>query len=365
LIEGLREYGVEVDLWSAGCFSESADRSGALPVLDVAGNIPHPDVRKVAKGGEYLFNLAVLHWKMRMESPEIIHYQWLPFTENFPIIEVLNLKLAKRSGAGVIHTVHNVLPHDTEEQYRDVFQRIYQIPDALICHTKESRQRLVQNFGVSSSNVWVIPHGPLSSDLPSVSRQEARERLQVASRVPLCLLFGHIRPYKGVEFLLESWYQVKKRVPAARLVLAGKPEKKYEQVLWSKMEELGLENEVDTHFKFLPKKELDLWVQAADILVYPYRDITQSGALLKGLATGKPVLATDIGGFRETIRHDETGVLVEYGKPNQMSNAIVRLLGDRDKRDKLGRKGREMVATEYSWGEIARKTMKCYQSVID
>jgi glycosyltransferase involved in cell wall biosynthesis len=165
--------------------------------------------------------------------------------------------------------------------------------------------------------------------------------------------------------LLESWYQVKKRVPAARLVLAGKPEKKYEQVLWSKMEELGLENEVDTHFKFLPKKELDLWVQAADILVYPYRDITQSGALLKGLATGKPVLATDIGGFRETIRHDETGVLVEYGKPNQMSNAIVRLLGDRDKRDKLGRKGREMVATEYSWGEIARKTMKCYQSVID
>ena len=189
--------------------------------------------------------------------------------------------------------------------------------------------------------------------------------MQFDLETPLCLLFGFIRPYKGVEFLIDSWRRVKEKDPTAQLILAGQPEDRYGEVLLEKIGDLGLKDEIDTHFEFLPQEKLNLYIQAADVLVYPYRSITQSGALLTGLTTGKPIVATDVGGFSEMIQHEQTGILVEYGDEERLAEELVQLLRDTEKREQLGQAAQEMVETEYSWDAIANKTLECYQSVIN
>jgi glycosyltransferase involved in cell wall biosynthesis len=331
----------------------------------MARNVPGKKLRKTSKAAEYLVNMLGLHWNIWIESPDVVHYQWLPFAKWFPSIEELNISRSKKDGASVIYTVHNVLPHDTGDRYKNIFRRIYRIPDALICHTEESRNRLVEDFDVPSGKIWVIPHGPLSDEVIPVPRVKARTQLGIDLETPVCLLFGFMRPYKGIEFLLDSWVRVREREPSARLMLVGQPEREYEEVLLEKIERLGLEREVITHFAFLPQEELNLHIHAADVLVYPYRNITQSGALLTGLTTGKPVVATSVGGFREMIQHEQTGILVEHGDEEQLAEELVRLLRDAEKRAQLGQAAQEMAETEYSWDAIARKTLECYRSVID
>jgi glycosyltransferase involved in cell wall biosynthesis len=148
-------------------------------------------------------------------------------------------------------------------------------------------------------------------------------------------------------------------------MLAGQPEPGYKDVLEEKIEKLGLEREVDARFEFLPQEELNLCIQAADILVYPYRSITQSGALLTGLKAGKPIVASSVGGFNEMIQHEQTGVLIEYGNEEQLAKELVDLLRDPERREQLGHAAQEMVETEYSWEAIAHKTLECYQSVVN
>ena len=364
LVKGLRGNGVEVDLWAAGCLPEQQEGEKRQSVLDVAGKALRGPVRKVAKGVEYLINGIGLHWGLRKEVPDIMHYQWLPFAEKIPSLERVNLEWAKSSSAGVVYTVHNVLPHDTGDQYRDAFQKLYQIPDALICHTEFSKTQLVEEFGVPSERISVIPHGSLSHEVTFIPQEEARGRLQIDSETPLCLLFGFIRPYKGVEFLIDSWRYVKDQETSARLMIVGQPENGYGKKLSNKIKKLGLTQEIDTQFEFLPQEDLNLYIQAADVLVYPYRSITQSGALLTGLTSGKPVVATNVGGFGETIRDKETGVLVEYGNEAQLADELVSLFRNPEKRVQLSQAAQEMVETEYSWKAIAHATIECYQSVV-
>ena len=364
LVAGLRRAGVEVDLWLAGCLSSQSNGNCGRSVLDIASSASGQKSRKLAKGTEYLINGAGLHWKLQTEAPDIVHYQWLPFAEKIPFFAELNLRWAGRNETGVVYTVHNVLPHDTGNNHRSTFRHIYQIPDALICHTQQAKNQLIEDFEVPSDKIWIIPHGPLGGEIDCIPQEEARGRLHFDSEASLCLLFGHIRPYKGVEFLIDSWQHIREREPSARLILAGRPEDGYGKILFEKIEALGLEREIDAHFQFLPQEELSLYVQAADVLVYPYRSITQSGALLTGLTTGKPVVATDVGGFSEVIRHEQTGILVKYGDEAQMAEEMIRLLRDAERREQLGRAAQEMVETKYSWDTIAHKTLNCYRSVV-
>lgn len=335
-------------------------------LIDLAGRISFGprNLRRGLKAVEYVVNVLRLLTFIYMNRPNILHVQWFPLVEAWPEFELWWMKIAQSCGTRIVYTVHNVLPHDTGNRYKDAFRRIYRTSDGLVCHTQQGEDQLIENFDVSSSKIWVIPHGPLSVEAENIPRDKARDRLNLNAKAPLCLLFGFIRPYKGGEFLIDSWRRVKEQEPTAQLILAGRPEDGYGELLLEKIEGLELEDEVATHFEFLPQEKLNLYIQAADVLVYPYRDITQSGALLTGLTTGKPVVATDVGGFSETIRHEETGILVDYGNEEQLAGELVDLLQDPGRREQLGQTAREMVRTEYSWNAIARKTLECYKNVL-
>jgi len=121
LAKGLRRSGVQVDMWLAGCLSGQGGPNCGQHIIDVASRMRGRKLRKVAKAAEYLANGIGLHQSLRTASPDIVHFQWLPFAERLSSLEILNLKWAKTTEAGVVYTIHNVLPHDTGIRYRETF----------------------------------------------------------------------------------------------------------------------------------------------------------------------------------------------------------------------------------------------------
>ncbi|GFN23665.1 glycosyltransferase family 4 protein [Thermanaeromonas sp. C210] len=318
--------------------------------------------RQLLKAFEYYFNL--IFWVIRfcLRPMDIVHIQWLPLITVLPF-ELWFIKVLKKRGIKIVYTVHNVLPHDTSLKYREVFKRVYHEVDALICHTEQARKELISGFNVPEQKIWVIPHGPLFHDRPKIEQEEAKARLNLAGK-NVVLHFGSLRPYKGTEFLLQAWEWVAKAHPKAILLLAGHGEPSYLEEIRRLIARLEIQKQVRCDFRYIPDEELPVYYQAADIVVYPYRDITQSGALLTGMAFGKAIVATAVGGFKETIISGKTGLLVSYGDVRGLANALNELIDNPVKREQLGREVSFYLKQHYSWEAIAKKTLDCYECIL-
>lgn len=367
LFKAIRKQCGDGRLMVTGCMDDQKDDEYPCHqkgLFDIAGCMPLESrgLRRGLKAAEYVLNIFILLHIVYTKRPKVLHIQWLPLGEVWPSFELRWMSVVRRWGTQIVYTAHNVLPHDTGQRYAKTYRSIYHSVDTLICHTDEAKEQLICDFDVSDERVWVIPHGPLSAELKIIPSCQARYQLGIPQEASICVLFGYIRPYKGIEFLLRAWRRVVDRMPNAHLVLAGHGEDSYQQEIEQQIVTLELDQHVETRFYFLPEKELSLIVSAADILLYPYQNITQSGALLTGLTTGKPIVATNIGGFSEVIQDGQTGALVEYGDVVGMEEELVQLLQDGEERKRFGQAARDMVDTKYSWDAIARKTLKCYRS---
>jgi glycosyltransferase involved in cell wall biosynthesis len=255
------------------------------------------------------------------------------------------------------------VPHDSGKRERARWDRVYKMMDALICHDQQSAARLAAEFGIDPSTITVIAHGPMFGASAGVSEAEAKRELGYADDCELVLCQGIIRPYKGVPFLLEAWPAVAKAAPGARLVVAGHAEQPIREELEAAVARLNIADSVRLDLRFLPSETVELYHQAAGILVYPYREITTSGALMTGMATGKAVVATRLPAFEELLRSEESALLVDYGKTEELASALVRLIHDDDLCRKLGEGLRRAASTLPGWDEIAQQTAEFYRGM--
>jgi len=170
----------------------------------------------------------------------------------------------------------------------------------------------------------------------------------------VALFFGFIREYKGLDLLLDAWPAVVRARPRARLVVAGDPARldpARRKELADRASSLG----AILRFAYVPFEEVSTYFAAADTLVLPYRNISQSGVLLLSLSVGLPVIATRVGAFPEVLTDEESALLISPDSVTELESALVRLLGDPALRDRLAAGGRE-VANAYSWPTIAERT---------
>jgi glycosyltransferase involved in cell wall biosynthesis len=326
-------------------------------------NIRNPRVRRTLRFLEFCVNIVALAFRFLFSRPDIIHVQWIPLVdEGFPF-EWWFLKLAKRLGSKLVYTVHNVLPHDPEKNYRETFSKSYSLMDALVCHTRETRERVIGEFGVDPKKIWVIPHGPLFHDYEHISKEEAKGRIGISPEQCVVLYQGLVRPYKGIDFLLDAWKQIQVSHPNATLVIAGRGEARHMEMVRAKVDELGVQSSVRLDLRYITSEELPVYYQACDIAVYLHREITQSGALMTGIAFGKPIVATALTGFREALEGYNGALCVEYGDVEALVQLLGGLVGDPEKRRLLVNNSANDEAQAF-WRTIAQKTRKCYEAVL-
>jgi glycosyltransferase involved in cell wall biosynthesis len=273
---------------------------------------------------EHPFGLAALR-----RPADVLHMQWLAAPE-------LDLRLF-RPHAPSVFTAHDVLPRRTAHK-RELWRGLLARFERVVAHSEHGRATLAE-LGVDAT---VIPHPVFPSD---------PERSDDGATV---LSFGVIRAYKGLGDAIEAV----RRVGDARLIVAGDP---LEPVAPYRAAAHGLD--VDWRLGFLTAAEVDGAFGDATVAVFPYRpELDQSGALLRALGAGVPVVAYDVGGIAEPVRRFEAGRVVPAGDVDALAGALRELLSDRDALEQA-RAGARRARAELTWDSAAAAHLALYAEI--
>lgn len=302
--------------------------------------------RRALKLAEHVPDM--LRYRRRAGEADVRHFQWLP-------IESLDRLLLPPQRPRLL-TLHNVLRRG-DARLGGAARRLAAAMDALVVHTEDGARRLRAELGEHPARVHVIPHGAFDylTRQPD-ERQLPAELAQVEGPVVLC--FGTVRPYKGIDVLLEAF----RHVEGAELWVVGMP-------LHTPMEPLHeLASRVPSRVRFVTRyvtdPEIPAFFRRADVVVLPYRRIDQSGVLYCALAFGKPLVLSAVGGFVEVAERHGAARLVPPGDPLALGDALSELLADPEARARLGAAAAAAAAGPYSWETVAGRTVALYERLL-
>jgi glycosyltransferase involved in cell wall biosynthesis len=275
----------------------------------------------------------------RAAAVDVVHFQWLA-------VQPADAVLLRAFPRPLVLTAHDVLPREARPGQRAGQRRLYERVDAIVVHSEHGRDRLVSRLGVPAEKVTVIPHGVLT---PAGDDGLPPELAGVDG--PVVLFFGLIRPYKGLDVLLEAW----RGVEGAELWVVGMP----------RMDTRALRAAAPTGVRFVerfvPDGEVAALFRRADLAVLPYREIDQSGVLFTALGAGTPMVLSAVGGFPE-VAAGGAAELVPPGDAGALREALTRLLADPAARERLAA-GARNAAERYGWDAIARAHLALYARV--
>lgn len=333
-------------------------------LLDIVGRFRLPRLpRRILKLVESTLNLFALTIRFLVSPPDIIHVQFLPMLRWRVPIDLWFVRFFQRRGTRIVLTVHDLLPHDTGNRYKTIFQDLYSHVDAIICHSDHVAAKLEADFRVPASKLNIIPHGPFFYDLDQPISEQVLQSFQIAPNKLVFLFQGIILPYKGVDLLLNAWQLVEKETSAACLIIAGTGSPELLDQLRQQAQELGLQR-VQLHFRFISTEELGALYRAADVVVYPYRAVTTSGALATGLALGKAMIASNLSVFQELLTNEHSALLIDPNDPSQFADALLRLALQPNLRLALSERIQEMQYGDQTWQSIALRTIHTYNEVL-
>jgi glycosyltransferase involved in cell wall biosynthesis len=257
-----------------------------------------------------------------------------------------------------IAVVHNPADHDARFRQRLAARMVLGRCRGLFTHAKILADGLKETYPSLPVASYPLPPPEL---LPLPAKHDARADLGLPNTSRVALFLGLIRPYKGVDLLLEAMARLAKDSDWF-LVVAGEPWGKLGSSLEAQVRTLGLENRVRLDLGWVPEMETTRLLAAADLVVLPYRSGSQSAVAPVALGCGVPVLSTSVGGLSEVIRHQVDGFLVEPGSVKALTDALEDLgrsrleqlaLGAHDFRDRL------------SWDGYAAALEKLVEHVIE
>jgi glycosyltransferase involved in cell wall biosynthesis len=177
----------------------------------------------------------------------------------------------------------------------------------------------------------------------------------------VALFLGLIRPYKGVDLLLEAMARQLLGCDWL-LVVAGEPWGELGSALQRQVRDLGIEDRVRLRLGWVPEPEVPPLLAAADVVVLPYRSGSQSAVAPLALAAGLPVLSTRVGGLPEVVGDGLNGLLVEPGSVDELAHAFVVL--DRPRLAALAEGARE-GRTRLTWDGYAAALERLLHRVIE
>jgi glycosyltransferase involved in cell wall biosynthesis len=337
-------------------------------------NIPH----MLRKERYFPFFIASKIDKIIEEiRPDIIHFVHGFFA---PLVTCLNRKIRSKP---IVWTIQNVPSYEDKLDY---FRRIKPLHsflepiylnvadiyghlalrmskyDVLICVSRSTADA-VHARNVPRNKIKIIPNG-VDIELFTPKSKSNTEEPGVAEYGPLILTVAGITPTKGLHCLLESAIKVVEEYPSTLFLIIG-PVRSEDYYL--SLKRMIKKNNLKENVKIIlgvDQCKMNMYYSLCDVYAQPS---TQEGfcmTVLEAMASGKAVVGTKTGAIPELIRESRGGLLVDPGSPNQLSEALLELLKDDERRKKMGRRGHKYVAENYSWKKIAEETLALYHQII-
>jgi glycosyltransferase involved in cell wall biosynthesis len=294
-----------------------------------------------------------------MAKGALLHAQWwsLPLWPIYAFV-CSGFKARRRP---IVFTVHNIRPHEDSRIYECLCRVLFKLGDHFIVHSGENLATLREVYHIPDSRMTQIAHGPL--DFPSgvFTREAVRQDLGFSNEHRVVLLFGAIRPYKGVDVALRALADVREEMPEVRLLIAGKPWETWDSYR-ALISALGIEPFVSTDLRYIPAGEVAKFFLAADLVILPYRRFdAQSGVGAAALAFQKPLIVTDVGGLPDLV--GDRGWVVPCDDGKALAEKMGRCLRDPERLSEMARQSKRLC-DEGSWAEAAKKTYSVYESVL-
>jgi glycosyltransferase involved in cell wall biosynthesis len=299
-------------------------------------------------------------WKVGKElrklKPDllIIKY-WLPFMG--PCFGTIARQVKKNGHTKVISILDNIIPHEKRPGDKAFTKYFVKPVDAFVAQSQSVLEDTRQ-FDTQKPRAFQ-PHPLFDNFGERTSREEAVQKLGLDPQYRYMLFFGFIRDYKGLDILLKALADKNIRELPVKLIVAGEyyaNQEKYESMI----REYGVGDQLVLRNEFIPDEEVAHYFNAADVIVQPYKNATQSGVTQIGFHFNKPMIVTNVGGLPEIIPDGKVGYVVE---PNEvdLSKAIQRFFKE-DKYEKFSANAAE-EKKKYGWDRMVKKIYELVEEV--
>ncbi len=279
-----------------------------------------------------------------------------------------------------IHTIHGVLADEYEQAKKNGYaslrariannfmERLGTLEDEMahdatliVTISNYSLEKIQKYYSINPSKVRIVPNGVDIEKFKPAQNAKASKKLFELGDEPVVLFIGSLIPRKGLLYLVEAAKKIVKERPDTIFLIVG--EGPLKQQLTASLEGANLLG----NFKFLGnvKDEFlpDVY-NCCDVFVLPSIQEGQGIVLLEAQASGKPVVAFDVGGVNEAILNGQTGFLVKRGNTEELVDGLLSLLSNKFLREKMGEKGRKFVTENFTWDVCAQKMLKVYHEAL-
>lgn len=302
-------------------------------------------IKRSVKALEAIINYVYLVFCAFFNRPKIIHFQWLPFLE-VSSIERYFMRLIKvvSPKSKIWLTVHNIYPHNSSEKarerYKTRFAAVENFFDMFILHLQTSKSEFCGEFGISEARCKVIPHGVFVPQDLKITHHQRGDKLRL-------VMFGNQSYYKGTDVLVDAIALLPKEIQdQVTATIVGQTPDDYLKTLQEKA--VGL----DIKFipKFVPDDVLNGIILESDVIVLPYREISQSGVLLLALYFERPIICSGLPSFKETLEGYNSHLFFEKDSPKDLARVIAGMVSELN----LDATDVQSLKKKYSWENIAQ-----------
>jgi glycosyltransferase involved in cell wall biosynthesis len=292
-----------------------------------------------------------LYRRVRADNPDVLVLQWwVPYWT--PSLATIAGLIKRNTRIKIVFICHNVVPHEGGGVIdRRLALTVLRRGDAMIVHSEQDRLRLLALLPKATVYKAAIPtYAPLTQQVPAAARRDLRAELGIPEGAPVLLFFGFVRPYKGLEYLIQAMRSVRERIDA-RLLVVGE--------FWTAPEfyqryadEFKVSDAITIVNRYVSNEELQPYFDTADVVVLPYVSATQSAVVQLAFGFGKPVITTRVGGLHEVVEDGVNGLIVPPQDERALADAIVRYFEQRLAEPMAANVRSTASARGYSWQQL-------------
>ncbi len=315
---------------------------------------PDPSQLPLCTECEYLLDpfLPWTWWKtfsrIRRQNPDLLILQWwTPFWT--PTLYTLTYWVHRWTNIPILFLCHHVIPPDGGILDWFLARFVFYRGDAFIVMSEEDYALLRRALPDVHIRGTTHPIYDMFNMVP-IDQQEARAQLGLQATELVMLFFGFVRRYKGLRYLLQALPSVREHIPVRLLVVGEFWED--EKIYADMIEQLGLQGAVTLLNQYVPNEQVGVYFSAADVLVLPYLEASQSGVVQMAFGFECPVIATRVGGLAETVEHNGTGLIVAPGDSQALASAIVQYFRE-GMRPRFQREIQE-IKERFAWEHLVR-----------
>ena len=326
-----------------GVLLENVRQAGVTVVTPGAG--------RSYRGPDLVSRVAALTRSLRQQKPDIVH----PYLLRANFVGSISARLAR---------VPKLMVSKRGCHWRKGLELIgakvgNALADRIMVNAEAVREFVHANEGCAMDDMVVIPSGVDTDRFRPLDGDGFKARLGLPPEHRIVGIVTRMRVRKGVEEFIRAMGQVRRTHPDAHAVIVGEVE------LDDDLQALVRDLHLDDHLTLLGRRaDMPEVYSAFDIFVLSSHDEGMSNAILEAMSVEKPVVATDVGGTGEVVRHQQSGLLVPPKDPEALALAIAQVLADPAQAQAMGKLGRRIVEESFSARSMVRSMERFYVELV-